>query len=408
LVVNTSGKPAGQRRLEEEANMKRALAAGLFGLAMVSASSAPSAAHAGWHKAFVFSNFEPAFYYGAKDGVGNPGTDCPLGTLPDNNWKKMLKTSWRTDADVAKIMNPEGPTRQRDGGFRGPASDISVYAQPWTMPDPGIFEVSGPTAYGFDLDNNPNTGFTSPDGKVRGIDNEYYRAIGCVSTWRGPTWEGHHAKYVMETMRDGSFTVLMVVSGDGPDPDNDPNATVAFYQSRDKIVKDAMGGVTPDYTYRVEPSLLQSTVPARTVNGAIETRGPSFINIRSVDNVPMKIEQGRMRFEIKPDGSLTGFIGGYRSVNDMYGEISAGGATYELTMLMNTPAAWYALQRRADFKPNATGKNTWISMAYRYDGQPAIIALPDSSAQLTRAELVPATPQNAQANTPPRPLASRE
>lgn len=381
--------------------MKAITATTLAAIAMMSASPAV----AGWHKAYVFSNFEPAFYYGAKDGVANPGTDCPFGTLPDNNWKKMLKTPWRTDADVARIMNPEGPTRQRDGGFRGPAPDISVYAQPWTVPDPGLFEVSGSIAYGFDLDNDPTTGFTSPDGKVKGIDNQYYRAIGCVSAWRGPSWEGHHAKYVMETMRDGAFTVLMLVSGEGADPANDPNVTVAFYQSRDKIVKDALGGVTPDYTYRVEPSLLQSTVPAKTVGGVIETRAPSFINIRSVDNVPMKIEQGRMRFEIKPDGSLEGFIGGYRSVNDMYGELAGGGATFELTMLMNTPAVWYALQRRADFRPNASGKNTYISMAYRYYGQRAIVALPDASAELVKAELVPVP---AQAAAPPRPLAQRD
>ncbi len=377
--------------------MKRLAAAlGVSSIALMAATSA----HAEWHRAWVFANFEPAFYYGAKEGVANPGTDCPLGTMPDNDWKKMLWTKWRTEADVEKIMNPEGPTRQRDGGFRGPSPDISVYSQPWTIPDPGVFEVSGPHAYGFDLDNNPDTGFTSPDGKVKGIDNQYYRAIGCFSTWRGPTWEGHHAKYVMEGMRDGSFTVLMLVSGTGDDPMNDPNATVAFYQSRDKIVKDAMGQVTGDFTYKVEPGLLQSTVPAKVTNGVIETRAPSFINVRSVDNIPMKIEQGRMRMEIRPNGDLHGFIGGYRSVNDMYQELSAGGATYELTMLMNTPAVWYSLQRNADFRPNASGKNTYISMAYRYDGKPAIVVTPDSQRQVVRAELIPA--QQAEAPAAPR------
>ncbi len=387
--------------------MKKLAALGVASAALFTATTAQAA----WHRAYVFSNFEPAFYYGAKEGVGNPGTDCPLGSMPDNDWKKMLWTPWRTEADVEKIMNPEGPTRQRDGGFRGPSPDISVYAQPWTIPDPGVFEVSGPHAYGFDLDNNPNTGFTSPDGKVKGIDNQYYKAIGCFSTWRGPTWEGHHAKYVMETMRDGSFTVLMLVSGPGNDPDNDPNATVAFYQSRDKIVKDATGNVTGDYTYRVEPSMLQSTVAAKVTNGVIETRAPSHINVRSVDNIPMKIEQGRMRFETKPDGSIHGFIGGYRAVTDMYQELSNGGATYELTMLMNTPAVWYSLQRNADWKPTASGQKTYISMAYRYDGKPAIVAMPDSSRQVTVAEIItapvaatPAAP-TAQAPAADRPTA---
>ena len=35
---------------------------------------------------------------GFGNGIANPGEDCPLGTMPDNDWKKMLKTGWRTDA----------------------------------------------------------------------------------------------------------------------------------------------------------------------------------------------------------------------------------------------------------------------------------------------------------------------
>lgn len=358
------------------------------GVAMV-ASLPASQALAGWSKSYVFDYFEPAMYYGASEGVANPGADCPLGTMPEPDWKKMLKTAWRTDAEVAKIMDPEGPSRQRDGGFRAPSPDISIYAQPWTLPDPGVFEVVGTTSYGFNLDGDESTGFTSPDGKVRGIDNEYYRAIGCLSTWRGPSRQGHHAKYVMDGMRDGSFTVVMIVSGEGADPANDPNAKVGFYTAMDKMVKDANGEVAHDYTFRINPAGLQSVVEAKTTNGIIETRGPAFINVRSVDNVPMKIESGQLRFEIQPDGSIQGVIGGYRSVNEMYNELAGGGATFELTMRMTTPAVWYALQRRADWKPNAGGKNSFISMAYRFYGKPAYVMTPDAQKQIAVAELMP-------------------
>lgn len=370
-----------------------------LGFAGALAIGAP--AWADWHKAYVFDHFEPAMYYGADEGVANPGTDCPLGTMPDNDWKKMLKTAWRTDAQVDEIMNPEHPSRQRDGGYRGPAPDISVYSQPWTLPDPGVFEVTGDTAYGFDLDGDAAGGFTSPDGKTHGIDNAYYRAIGCLSSWRGPPRQGHHASYVMDGMRDGQFAVVMVVSGTGDDWKNDPNAQVAFYTAQDKMVKDANGAIAPDYTFRVNPNALQSVVPARTVNGVIETRGPSFINLRSVDNIPMKIEQGHMRFSIADNGDLTGMIGGYRSVEDMYSELAMGGATFELTMRMNTPAVWYALQRNADYKPNADGKNTFISMAYLYWGKPAYVVMPDAGSEVTVARTITAdTEATAQGDAP--------
>jgi hypothetical protein len=349
---------------------------------------AAAPAWADWHKSYVFDYFVPAFYYGAEEGVANPGTDCPLGTMPESDWAKMLRTPWRSEEDVVKIMDPEGPSRQRNGGFRGPASDISIYAQPWTAPDPGAVEVTGKIAYGFNLDGDETTGFTSPDGRYKGIDNAYYKAIGCFGTWRGPDREGHHAKYVMESMHNGSFSMVMVVSGKGVDPDNDPSATVGIYLSRDKMVRDANGGIAGGYTYRVNPAGLQAVFPAKTVNGAIETREPTFINIRSVDNVPMKMEKAQMRFTPQPDGSLEGFIGGYRSVDDLYRELSGGGATYELTMRMDTPAVWYALQRNADYKPVAGGEMSMMSQAYRYWAKPAHVVLPDASAPITVAKII--------------------
>ena len=376
------------------------------------AALAPALAQAApWHKAYVFDWFEPAMYYAPKDGVANPGPDCPLGTMPDNDWRKMLKTAWRTDADVAKIMNPEGPSRQRDGGLRGPAQDISIYSQPWTLPDPGLFEIVGATAEGFDLDGNAKTGFTSPDGKVKGIDNAYYKALGCLSTWRGPPSKGHHQSYVMEGMHNGQFAVVMVVSGEGADPANDPTVKVAFYTSMDKIVRDAGGQVAGGYTFRVNPAGLQHVLEAKTVGGVIQSREPTFINIRSVDNVPMKMEKAHMRLEPTKDGGLAGFMGGYRSVADLYSELAGGAATFELTMRMNTPAVWYALQRNADYKPDASGKNTMMSMAYRYSAKPAHVITPDAREVVTVARLIEAAPAaRAETSAPraeaaPRPVA---
>lgn len=358
-----------------------------------------SAAYAEWSKAYVFDYFEPAMYYAPTEGVANPGEDCPLGTMPESDWQKLLDTNWRTDEDVFTIMNPENPSRQRDGPYRGHAEDINVHLQPWTIVDPGVFEVVGDYSYGFNLDGDESTGFTAPDGR-KGIDNEYYRAIGCLSTWRGPSREGRHAKYVMEGMYNGSFTVVMVVSGEGDDPLNDPNVKVGFYTAMDDLVKDANGGIAEGYTFRVDPSRLQSVVDAEMVDGVLQTREPSFINIRSVDNYPMQIEHGQMRFETAENGDLTGFIGGYRSVNDMYNELAGGGSTFEITMRMDTPAVWYALQRRADWRPREDGTNSYISMAYRYSAKPAYVVTPDGRNVITTAEIIeaPEPTETASAN----------
>jgi hypothetical protein len=343
-------------------------------------------AHA-WTRGYVVEWYEPAFYYGAKQGVSAPGTDCPAGTNPELDWRKVLKTAYRTDADVDKILNPEDPQRAKVGGIRGPNKE-NVYEQPWSIPDPGLVGVSGVLAYGFNIDGDESTGFNGFDGE-KGIDNEYYRAIGCFKAWRGPTREGHHAKYVNDGMRDGRYSVLIVISGNGEDWRNDPNVRVGFYLSKDKMVKDANGEIAHDYTFRINPDKrFQSVVAARTVNGVVETLSAADIVTRSLDGLPLALKEGRLRFEIQRDEKLVGFIGGYRSIDDYYAEWAAGGSIFELTMHINIPAYWYALQRSADglFNPE-TGRYTAISSAFRYYAVPALIVAPDADRHVTDAKI---------------------
>lgn len=346
-----------------------------------------------WSKAYVVEWYEPAFYYGAKEGISAPGTDCPAGTNPEMDWRKVLKTSYRTEADVDKILDPENPQRARVGGIRGPNQE-NVYQQPWAIPDPGLVGVSGELAYGFDLDGDARTGFKGLDDE-RGVDNEYYRAIGCFKAWRGPTREGHHAKYVNDGMRDGRYTVLIVMSGEAADWRNDPDVRVGFYLSKDKMVKDANGDIAQDYSFRINPDQrFQSVVKARTANGIVETASPADIVTRSLDGLPLALKQGRVKFEIQADGKLLGFIGGYRSIDDYYAEWAAGGAIFELTMHINIPAYWYALQRSADglFDANS-GRYTAISSAFRYYAVPAIVVTPDASDEVTVAKLYEGEPE---------------
>ena len=66
-----------------------------------------------WVKSFVVDKYEPAFYYGGRPGVEKagviePGVDCPHGTLPALDYAKVIKTSWRSDAEVASWVTPRG------------------------------------------------------------------------------------------------------------------------------------------------------------------------------------------------------------------------------------------------------------------------------------------------------------
>ena len=59
--------------------MKQPVAAALT----LAAIALPGAASAEWTRSYVIEWNEPAMYYGAKEGVIDPGTDCPAGTNPE-------------------------------------------------------------------------------------------------------------------------------------------------------------------------------------------------------------------------------------------------------------------------------------------------------------------------------------
>ena len=354
----------------------------------------PSIANA-WSKTFATEWYEPAFYYGAKSGADLPGTDCPAGTNPDLDWRKLLKTSYRTDADIEKILDPEKPLRAQLGGIRGPNKE-NVYEMPWVVPDPGMVGVTGKVAYGFNLDGNAKTGFANAQSanKETGIDNQYYKAAGCWMAWRGPSRQSHHAKYVNDGMRDGVFTVVVLVSGAGADPANDNDVRVAFYLSKDKLVKDANGEIARDYSFRINPDpRFQSVIKARTVNGALSSTEQTELRLRHMETAPffpaqLLLHDARLSMQFNADGGAFALLGGYRSIDDYYKGWAAAGAIHELVTHVNMVGYWYALRKNADYPRNAPqDKRTAISTAYRLYMVPAFVVSPDGKSIVQQAQL---------------------
>jgi hypothetical protein len=366
----------------------------VLGVTAIALQLSPGVAHA-WSTAYAVEWYEPAFYYGAKSGADLPGTDCPAGTNPDLDWRKLLKTSYRTDADIEKILDPEKPLRAQLGGIRGPNKE-NVYEMPWVVPDPGMVGVTGKVAYGFNLDGNAKIGFANADSdsKERGIDNQYYKAAGCWMAWRGPTRQSHHAKYVNDGMRDGVFTVVVLVSGAGSDSANDNNVRVAFYLSNDKLVKDANGDIARDYSFRINPDpRFQSVIKAHTVNGTLSSTEQTELRLRHMETAPffpaqLLLHDARLSIQFNADGGAHALLGGYRSIDDYYKGWAAAGAIHELVTHVNMVGYWYALRNNADYPRNAPqDKRTAISTAYRLYMVPAFVVSPDGKTTVQQAQL---------------------
>jgi len=357
---------------------------------------APSLAQA-WTKSYLVNWMAPAFYYGGPPTGGEEtlAPDCPTGINPAVDWHQVLVTPYRPKQEVERILNPEhrgqGGAYYEHFGFRGP-NGTNVYENPASVPDPGFIEVTGKIAVGFDLDDNPETGFTSPEG-VKGIDNAYYKAAGCVSSFRHVRYQALYFKQANDRMRDGYQTAVMVISGE-KDPMNDDNVTIGFYGTSDIIVKDANGAPTPDMTFRVDPKN-QSIFKGKITNGVIEAVDRPEISIalqvRGQPGMSTLLHKGKMKLETQADGTVRGLIGGYREANRFYAEMGAygntgGGGTAEQLSHMSLPGFWYSLRRNADSLPDPkTGVKMGLSVAYDLELIPAFVMTPDNSEPVTVA-----------------------
>lgn len=343
----------------------------------------------GWTRSYVIEWYEPAMYYGADDGIISPGTDCPAGTHPSPDWVEVLMDAGYTRKEAEWLRDPANPTRSAVHGqpamaFRG-KDRANVYDYPATATETGLTPVSGSIAYGLNLDDDKTTGFTSPDGE-QGIDNNFYKALGCWKTYRGPPRMSSGAQGQNDSMREGSWTIVVVVSGKGSDPMNDDDVEVGFYHSGDKIVRDGMGNVATDYTFAIKPHARQEAIfRGRTENGKIIAKGVGNVVLRNPGADPeLPLLKSRLEFQMKPDGGLTGMIGGYRPWLPVYkGWIAGRGAVIEVLTWVEMPDVWYALRRYADYSPSGPGgEKSYISFALSVDATPAFVMEPDGQQQV--------------------------
>jgi hypothetical protein len=344
-------------------------------------------AHAApWVRSFVVTLYEPAFRYGGPAGTtAAPGSDCPNGTVPDNDYAAMLASGWRSAAEIAELTKPAPqsiePYRILAPALhqRGFAPGIDTYLNPFAAPDPGLPQVSGMVAEGFDLDGNAATGgFVAPGG-TRGIDNGFYRAFGCLMAFRGPPGQGTLSARANERMQAGLFTMLIRLSGNAS-PSRDDAVTVEIGASPDKLVRNNAGVPLRDYSYRLVRSAQYTRLSGRIANGVLTTnpvaelRGPDFAWSESNRGAAV-FRHGRLSLTIAPDGSATGLIGGYRDWRALYARLAFNvaieGPFLEIPFHQNLIGLYYALERNADADPDARGRARNISTAYRLAALPA-------------------------------------
>jgi hypothetical protein len=368
----------------------RRLAAFMIVLALVWASATPRADAAPWRKGFVITWFRPA------GCVGDVKQECPQGAKgPD--FIQMFMSRGLSAAEAERLLQPVNFFDEfaDKAVHRGPHGE-NVCALPMSAPDPGMTLFQGRVSYGLNLDGRVGPDdFVSPTGEP-GIDNQYYRVVGCIPGLRGEPGAkaGQNKNDALvpalwnEEMRQGARTYLIELSGE-QDMRNDSDVRVGLYVGAYPMAKGAAGGVLANATQMIsDDSRWWNVLRGKLVNGVLNT-DPGEIRLLGYSPV-MKVHDfhaARLRLQLNADGTANGLLGGYLPWESLYRELGNGGSIFEKGVGFQCPGLYYALRRAADAGPDPkTGQNTLISTAYAVEAVPAFVVHPDAHA--VSAELV--------------------
>jgi len=241
---------------------------------------------------------------------------------------------------------------------------------PTDEPDPLPFlEVEGALSYGLNLDGEigPND-FTHPNGE-QGIDNEVYRAVGCIIGFRGP--DGVEVIFQNKAITDRRYNRMMIELSGVDSLTNDDDVTVMLYRGRDRLLTDATGlkvmsGGSQRVDMRWGAKLIRQTT-GKIVDGVLSTEPIDemvmpWMNL-SVPSIHI-FRDMRLQLALTPHGA-EGLLAGYADVDAWYKQLIRNDSTHHLSNgQISGISLRKALGRLADAHPDPeTGANTAISTA---------------------------------------------
>jgi len=356
----------------------------IFAASLMSAGLAMPAA-AEQSKSFVVSWFTPAMYSQDDDCPGrNPSIDGiyrhaiqQLGVSPEEEEELFAKYEGTTGGpEAGNIIT----NRARIEG-----KPVNAYANPAAAPVPEIHTVTGNLAFGFDLDGKDGPrSFTEAETGESGIDNEFFRAVGCNT--------GMRAYYPERPLAIGTFQwdnirltqPAWIITIEGEDLTKDGPVTVIFDRALEATQWDGLSNTRRNMTYRIDPNpRSHNEFKAYLKDGVVETTEPGTFHMMSDPYYThiFKFEDAHLRVKLLDDGNLDGFIGGYQPWIDPYQILATGGLLLECCLGVDFIGMFHTLQALADGYPDPeTGKNTHISTAYRIEAVPAFTVHGDITA----------------------------
>ena len=318
--------------------------------------------------------------------------ECPegLSVANDEIWWRGLSKQDRaklTGNGMIQALNRFGASVSR-----GP-NKTNVCLEPSSVTPPPMRIVEGKYSFGVNLDGTtdghatPKTcahqKFTHPDG-TPGIDNQMYRAIGCIYGWRKNVGT---VDLNANEMRGTSGLGMILIEVTGvDDPRNDDDVTVTFYRSVDQWVSDSGGSPLPFSTYAIDmvdgKPRYGDSLKGSIKDGVLQTKSgdvrlPYYGNYNFMHPV---IKDMSVRLEIEPNGEkATGQVFGYYSLEDFQYYIGGLGGVIPVNGI-DCPSLISTAQQLADGYPDPkTGKCTALSSAFDIEAYAAFVRHPEKT-----------------------------
>ncbi len=280
-------------------------------------------------------------------------TECPKGFNdgPREEFKKLYPPGKKRSVLDAQL--------QWEGSQWHPST--SNYRLPF-------HEAQGKISYGLNLDGKVGPqDFVSPDGE-QGIDNQFYRAIACVDSFRVG---GSLYNFENTFLQQYPDSRLLIELTHVDDLVNDDDVTVTTYRGMNSLLGGATG---KDYlaggTQRVDMRWSKDYVfqlKGKIVDGVLITEPIEWIMVpwAMTANVTAFQEFRGMRLKLKVTPERAeGLMAGYVDVQRWHHALNTNLSTHHMSYgRVSSPSVVSALQRLADGYPDEAGRNTAISAA---------------------------------------------
>jgi len=358
---------------------RRALAATLGGLLLAAASPPP--AGAAETRAYVMSWFYPAIHFSEEACPGGP---APISEVFYHRILKEMGYSPKEVAELLKGFPNEGKYRDVTAmrGKDANGNPVNVFAKPETTHDPNMKAAVGRHSLGFNLDGKVDeSDFTDPETGETGVDNQFFRVVGCIQSHRAPPpLRPTYLTAIWDILRDQAPAYVIEVSGID-DPMNDDEVQVGLYRALDKADRDSSGDIRADNTFRIDPDPRSHNKMRGSIkNGLLVT--DSVPNLRLVGDpfsIPeFNFKQAKLRLDLKDAKLQKGILGGFHEWNPIYWHYGSAGWVVEHSSGIEIPGVYYGLKKFADSNPDANGANKDISISYIVETVPAFVIHPDN------------------------------